>query len=527
MAPSPNEQTEAIAFLSNPATHGAPAGVDVIETHGNIIFLAGACAWKMKRAVHFPYMDFSSLALRRKACEAEIACNKRLAPALYLAALPITRDAAGQLHIAGEGEPVEWVVKMHRFQQQDLLSARAAAGVLSTELAVAVADTVYQSHVTAEILQDAQGATRIEAVLHPLLTSLQAMDDLDGRTVAKFASLAEAALQAVSPLLDQRAAAGLVRRCHGDLHAANIVIHDGKPLLYDAIEFDPQLATVDTLYDLAFLLMDLAQRGHAHAANIILNRYLWRSRNDLDILGVRALPLFMALRAAIRALVTAERARQEPSEKASRDIDTAQRLLLAACNHLPPRMPALIAIAGLSGTGKSTLAARLASVVAPPPCAIHLRSDLVRKALAGVEPTQRLPPDSYGPEASLSVYAELMRQARLALSAGAVTIVDAVCAKPHERDALRALAGDMNCAFCGLWLVAPPERLLARVTARHNDASDATAEVVRQQLSWANEPLGEGWRAVDAGGTVDETVQSARQAIEQFLPPPDKQATLA
>jgi aminoglycoside phosphotransferase family enzyme/predicted kinase len=525
MAAGPNElssaQAPVIAFLSDAASHVGADHVDRIETHGNIIFLAGAHAWKLKRAVRFPYMDFSTLALRHTACLEEMAVNARLAPALYIACVAITREADGRLAFDGNGEVVEWAVKMHRFEQSDLLSARADEGSLTPELALAVADAVYASHANAPVHCDGRGASRVGDVLRDLVTAMRDLLSLGVREVEAFADAAWMQHAKVAGLLDGRAAQGFVRRCHGDLHAANIVVLDGEPMLYDAIEFDPAIATVDTLYDLAFLLMDLERRGRRPAANVILNRMLWLGRDYLDIEGLAALPLFMALRAGIRAMVTAQRAAQEPAESARADEVKSREMLRAALGYLDTAPPALIAVAGLSGTGKSTLAALLAPWSGSAPGAVHLRTDLIRKALAGVAATERLAAETYTLEASKRVYDELARQARLALQAGRSVVADAVSAHAHEREMLHALAQDIGVPFRGLWLAAPAEVLVARVTARRNDASDATADVVRTQLGWNTADVGEGWVRIDAGGTPDATFANARAVLGDLIRFPD------
>lgn len=509
-------QADVIAFLRGAAAHPGVAHVDVVETHGNLVFLAGPLAWKIKRAVKFPYMDFSTLSLRHAACLHEIEVNARLSPELYLGVVAITRDAQGRLAIAGDGRPVEWAVKMCRFEQADLLSARAGAG-LSAELAKAVADSVFASHGDA-LRVAGGGAERVAGVLDPLLQSLAGCAGLDAGVVAEVAAAATRRLPACAGILDRRAAAGLVRRCHGDLHCANIVLWQGRPLLYDAIEFDDEIATVDTLYDLAFLLMDLDHRHERRAANLVLNRYLWRSGEELDLEGLRSLPLFLAMRAMVRALVTAERAGQQQGKQADGARAAAGDFLALARAYLRPAPQRLVAIAGLSGTGKSTLAAALAPALGSAPGGLHLRSDLERKALFAAEETERLPASAYTPAAAQAVYDRLLHRADLALAAGASVIVDAVSAKPGERAAFGNLARAHGADFVGLWLTGPPDVLLARVGHRRGDASDADQTVVRSQLAWDIGPLGEGWRALDASGSMPETLQRAAEALGLRLP---------
>jgi uncharacterized protein len=288
----------------------------------------------------------------------------------------------------------------------------------------------------------------------------------------------------------------------------------GRPALYDAIEFDEAIATIDTLYDLAFLLMDLDRHKLRAAANTVFNHYLWLSAELLDLRGLIALPLFLALRAAVRAMVTVDRAGQERGEARERDFEKARAHLRAALDYLKQPPPQLIAIGGLSGTGKTSVAASLAPSLGPAPGAIHLRTDLERKSLAGVGEMQRLPHGAYAPDARKAVYQMLSKKARLVLSASHAVIIDAVFADPDVRRDVQVLAREAGVPFQGIWLHADPETLLKRVTERHDDASDATPEVVRAQLKDDHGPLTAEWTVVDAGGVLADTVARARTALK-------------
>jgi aminoglycoside phosphotransferase family enzyme/predicted kinase len=510
-----NDQAEVIAFLSDPHSYsGTLERIERFETHGALVYLAGEEAWKIKRAVRFPYMDFSTLEKRRVATTREVAINQRLAPEIYIGVAPITRDNDGRLQIGGNGEIVEWAVHMRRFEQTALLSHIADAGSISMDLAIALADVVFESHRAAAPVPGDAGAERVEKLISLVGTTLTTVQDLfEGAELQWFSERATDQVRHVKSVLNERAAAGFVRRCHGDLHLNNIVLWRGRPVLFDAIEFDEELATIDTLYDLAFLLMDLSRRRQRAAGNLVLNRYLWRSGADLDFRGLQALPLFLGLRAAIRAMVTAERAQQQPSEDAARARQAARDYLDAANAFLAPPAPQLIVVGGLSGTGKSTLARALAPELGPEPGAVHLRSDLERKRLHGVAETVRLAPEAYTQAASDAVYAVLYKRARDTLAARHAVIVDAVFAKPEERARIETVAVELGVAFQGLWLAAPPERLIERVAARRGDASDATPEIVRRQLAWQLGPLPATWKELDASGGLEDTLRNARAAL--------------
>jgi aminoglycoside phosphotransferase family enzyme/predicted kinase len=494
--------------------------VERFETHGALVFLAGEEAWKIKRAVHFPYMNFSTLDKRKAACTREVEINRQLAPEIYLGVTPITRSRDGGLQLGGTGEIVEWAVRMRRFDQAALLSHIADAEPIPSDLAIALADVVFESHRAAPSAARGGGVERVGRLVASVQRTLATLaGTFDAAAVQRFGERAADALRHAAAVLNERAVAGFVRRCHGDLHLNNIVLWRGRPVLFDAIEFDEDLAMIDVLYDLAFLLMDLDGRGQRDVANVVLNRYLWRSGAELDLHGLAALPLFLGLRAAIRAMVTAERAQQEGANASVRDRHRARDYLQAANAYLAPCPPRLIAVGGLSGTGKSTLACELAPELGPAPGAVHLRSDLERKRLHGVEATGRLAPETYTQAASDRVYAVLLEKARDVLAAGHAVIVDAVFTKPEERARIEAVATELVAPFQGLWLTAPPEQLCDRVAGRRGDASDATPEVVRHQLGWHLGAFAESWKEIAASGSAKETLQNARSACAPSVQP--------
>jgi aminoglycoside phosphotransferase family enzyme len=519
------DQGEAIAFLSEPASYGPDIGpVERIVTHGAMVFLAGERAYKMKRAVRYPYMDFATLELRKANCERERELNRRSAPELYLGVEAVTRGADGQLALGGPGEPVEWLVVMKRFDQNGLCDRLARDGRLTPELMAALADEIAAFHDGAERLDAATapggGAAGLGAVIEDNLAELAERPDLfPSGDVAAFARASRAALSRHAPLLEARLAAGHARRCHGDLHLRNICVIDGRPRIFDAIEFNDAIACIDVLYDLAFLIMDLEHRGLRGHANLVLNRYL---QHEAEVTGLAALPLFLSVRAAVRAKVGASIADSQSDALTTQALyDEAGTYFHAARAYLEPAPPRLVAIGGLSGTGKTSLARELAPGLGAPPGALHLRSDVLRKALAGAKELDRLPPESYSAAASAAVYGELLRQAGAALDAGRAVIADAVYARPAERAAIEDLARELGVPFHGLWLDCPEPIMVARIGARSGDASDATAEVLREQLGY---DLGEiTWSRLEVSGELAATTAAA----EGILAQPAAQATSA
>ncbi len=499
------EQGATVAFLeSGRAFSSGKCPVERIDTHGAHVFLAGDEALKIKRAVHFDYMDFSTVKRRRSALQNELLINKRTAPEIYLDLVPITRGTNGALAVNGSGQTVEWALRMHRFSQDDLLSRCAVQG-LAPDLLKALADTVERAHRDSPVAAAPDPVRAMDSIIDELAHSF---DGWPADEAKVFAPMARQRLADAAGVLQKRAAAGFVRRCHGDLHLDNIVLWRGVPTLFDALEFDEALATIDTLYDLAFLLMDLERRASRAEANLVLNRYLWRSGVALDIEGLAALPLFLGLRAGIRAMVH----RQRAELRGSNDMPAeAESYLDAALRYLQPHAPVMIAIGGRSGTGKSTLGAALAPKLGPSPGALHLRSDLERKSLFGVGETERLPAETYTREASARVYRVLVDKAQLALRARHAVVVDAVSGVPDEQAALEDVARAAGDVFHGLWLEAPVDVLVERVGRRVGDASDATADVVRAQTRRITPPA--GWHVIDASGTPGETLCRAEAAV--------------
>jgi predicted kinase len=315
-----------------------------------------------------------------------------------------------------------------------------------------------------------------------------------------------AALSRCANLLDARAAAGKVRRCHGDLHLRNICLLDGAPTLFDCIEFDDEIATIDVLYDLAFLVMDLWHRSQHSDANLVFNRYL-DAADETD--GIPLLPFFMAIRSAIRAHVAATQSEDAgPAEggqlvrQAKSYFELSKALLAAA----PAR---LVAIGGLSGTGKSSLASSIASRIGPPPGARVLSSDRIRKALYGVPAEERLPACAYRPEISERVYATQAEAAAATLGTGHAVIADAVFDRVADRKRIEQCAVDAGVPFSGIWLEAQTDILLKRVGARRGDPSDATEDIVRMQAAKLQAPI--EWSRVSA---ADDLAGISSQVLE-------------
>jgi uncharacterized protein len=509
-----SDQAAVLNFMASPEAYGSVHGeVERKETHASIVFLAGPRAYKIKRAVKYPFLDFSTLERRRQALLNELRLNRRTAPHLYLEVLPITLDESGKFLITGQGEIVEWVLVMRRFDQSNLLDRMAEEGRLPLAAMPQLARVVAGFHRSANrFLGAEESVSALLAVIDDNTAILGGKKEIvPAEVLATVDHASRGALAALALLLRARAQGGYVRYCHGDLHLGNIVEIEGAPVLFDAIEFDDAIATIDVLYDLAFLLMDLGARGLPVHANAVLNAYLEAYGDTGNLIGLAALPLFLSMRAMIRAKVELLRADLKPESRAAAQVRTASYVLLAR-DYLERKRPQLVAIGGLSGSGKSSVAEALASQIGAFPGAVHVRSDVERKRLFGVASVERLPRSAYTAEVSDIVYTICRKRALMALEGGHSVIVDAVHAKKGERDAVAEIAGRTSAAFTGLWLDAPADTMRGRIARRVGDASDATPAVLDEQLQY---DLGEqNFAAIDAGKPLEEVVASCLKLIK-------------
>jgi hypothetical protein len=508
------EQEETIGFLSEPRSYGP--GVQTVErheTHGAIVFLAGDRAYKLKRTVKYPYMDYSTVERRRQMCALELAVNRRMAPTLYLDVCPIVRDRAGlRFGRATEGAgAVDWVVVMRRFDQAALLESLRRSGGLTTDLMRHVAEAIARFHADAEVRTDFGGEAALRAVIATSSAILQSRSGHPFRSesVKRYEDAAPSTLGRVAALLEERRQTGHVRHCHGDLHLNNIFVQDAQPILFDAIEFEDRFAYIDVLYDLAFLLMDLDRHGLRGHANAVLNRYLELSGEHA---GLAAMPLFLSCRAAIRAHTAVSAAEAiDDSDRRTQLLDEACDLLDRACDYLAKPMPRLIAIGGLSGTGKTTLASDLAPLLGACPGAVVVRSDVIRKQLMGVAETVRLPMSAYTAAINEQVYKRIADIASTALASGFSAIADAVFGRDDERQGIAEVARRSGASFDGLWLEGPVSILERRIAARVGDASDATPDVLRAQLGFVTAP--QAWKHIDVGAPKGDTLAAAKRYL--------------
>ncbi len=521
-SPDLPRQRQLVAALRSPERYPhAVRGVRLEETHISWVLLAGRYAYKIKKAIDLGFLDFSTLEARRFYCIEELRLNRRLAPSLYLDVVAI--GGSPQQPVPG-GEPaIEYAVRMRRFAQSRLMDRMLTRGRVKAKHIDQLAATIAQFHTGLSPAPPDAPYCAPDAVQAPvrqnfaqLLPLLSAADDL-----AMLESLRQACAHefaAHAPLFQQRAMAGCVRECHGDLHLGNIVLLDDMPVPFDGIEFNAALRWIDVISEVAFLVMDLLQRGQPQLAWRFLNAYL---ETTGDYAGVGVLRFYLTYRAVVRAKVTAIRANQpDAARKEVKQARIACHIYLALAHDcLLRRRPALIITHGLPGCGKTTFA----QIVLERLGAIRIRSDVERKRLFNLAPLAdshtQSDVDIYSAEATCRVYARLHELARNLIAAGFPVIVDAAFLRHAERAHFRALAQEMAVPFVIASLRVDTALLVERLAQRRsrvNDASEADYSVL-QTLQTAQEPLREDELASTVHFVNDGDADSLRAGIESNL----------
>ncbi len=496
MTASSETHTTLIQALLRPQAWPAVVGqVEHIETHISTVLLAGDYAYKIKKPVDLGFLDFSTLERRRHFCEEELRLNGRLAPHIYLAVVPIT-GTAQQPCLGGEGPAIEYAVKMRRFPADALLSLHPEA--ITEQQIDAIADQVAAFHARIAVYAGDEDYGTPPAVLAPMQENFEQIRALvdEPETLGELGRLEAWTLhchRALSQTLAARRAAGCIRECHGDMHLGNIAWVAGEPLIFDGIEFNPYLRWIDTLNEIAFLVMDLEEKRRSDLARRFLNRYL---KLTGDYVGLMLLRFYQLYRAMVRAKVAAIRLGQADLEAADKAAVMAEfrAYLELAEGYTRPARPALIINHGASGSGKSYGTGPVIQDLG----AIRVRSDVERQRLARLEGWGRsgaggIDQGIYTRSASDRTYARLLELAESILEAGFVAIVDATFLQVHRREPFYALAQKLKVPFVILDFEAPEALLRARIEQRlaeGADPSEANLEVLAAQLA-KREPLSE------------------------------------
>jgi aminoglycoside phosphotransferase family enzyme len=460
------------------------------ETHISWIVLTGDYAYKIKKPVHFDFIDASTLEHRRALCDEELRLNRRLAADLYLAVVPITREAGG-LSIGGTGPVVEYAVRMREFTEEDELASQLSRrGELLPQLeafGARIADFHRRAAVATVAIpygdyEQVRGQT-LENIAS-LRADLTAEENL--RTLGRIADWTDAKVALLEPLIRLRKASGAVRECHGDLHARNIIRWQGALTAFDCLEFDPALRWIDVVSDVAFLFMDLVAHERSDLAYAFLNGYLAEGG---DYEGLRLLRFYSVYRALVRAKVDALGVQHLQKQLAAELQSRLENRLRVAAELLQPTQPMLMIMNGVTASGKSRVSGELMTEFG----AVRVRSDLERKRMAGVAPLAHrkfeVRTGAYDEEASNRVYARLLECSESALAAGLNVIVDAAFLNRGRRELFHAFATERRIPFLIVTCSASRAALDARLAQRAytaDDPSEATAAVLEDQLRTRN-----------------------------------------
>jgi aminoglycoside phosphotransferase family enzyme/predicted kinase len=514
-----------ISALSAPAAYPFQvADVAVHQTHISAVFLAGPFAYKIKKPVHPGFLDFSTLEKRHHFCQEEIRLNRRLAPDVYLGVVPIV-DAGGGLRVEGPGEPVEWAVKMRRLPDGVTLHERLQRDEVGPALVEALARKIADFHRRSPAPEAFRGESRFGVVAGNIREVFATAGPVVGTTVSaavykRVRALVEEQLARLRPLIDDRAARGLTRDAHGDLHLDHVCYFPERAppddlVCIDCIEFNERFRFIDPVADVAFAAMDLAFHGRRDLARAFSEAYFAATGDDE---GRALLPLFTTYRAAVRGAVEGMKCAEPevpPAEHVAA-LESARGHWLLALAELeePARRPGLLLVGGLPGSGKSTLARAVSAQAGLE----HIRTDEVRKELAGVPAEQRLGEEHYSPEWTERTYAECLRRASVRLFEGGRVLIDATfAAEPRRREFLDAAT---RWGVPALWLLcrAEPALVRRRLEQRRGDVSDADWDVYLQAAARWDDPGPATRRAmaiIPTDGSPADALLRAEQAIRE------------
>ena len=514
--------------LREPAAYPQRAdAVEIRQTHISVVFLVGPYVYKIKKPVSLGFLDFSTLERRHHFCQEEVRLNRRLAADVYLDVVPIVRRGSG-VEVEGHGEPIEWAVKMRRLDDRDTLEHRLARHEVDAEAVEKLARRVAAFHASADRGEHIAQFGRLEVVERNARENLEALRTSVGTAVsaevfARLNTLLESQLAQLGPLVEDRAQRGVPCDTHGDLRLDHVyLLPDRAPpndvLIIDCIEFNERFRYADPVADMAFAAMGLKLLGRGDLARVFVDAYFQTSH---DVEGRTLVPFYTAYRAAVRGKVELIRSQEPEVPEADRAaaLEASRAFWLLALGELETRgkRPCLVAIGGLSGTGKSTLAVELAARAG----FTLIRSDVVRKELAGASGTSmaaEFGQGIYTPEWTERTYAECLRRARQVVFEGGRAMIDASFREDARRVELVESATSWGVPVVCVECQADPQIVRQRLAARSGDASDADWSIYQQAAaSWVapSTAVSPYWHAVDSGGTREDTVLLALKVLEE------------
>lgn len=507
-------------------SHGVQQPVQLIQTHISYVLLTGEFAYKIKKAVSFGFLDFTTLEKRQHFCQEELRLNRRLSPELYLAVIPIVFDGV-RYHFAEAADltdaVVEYAVQMRQFPQSGLFSHLFQSGELTPELVQQLARAVADFHAIAITNDEIQAYGSPDAVRQVEHNNLQISIPFIGRSQTQkqydeTQTFTHQFCQEHAQWLTQRQLDCKIRECHGDLHLNNVCLYQNKIQIFDCIEFNQDFRNIDVIYDAAFMVMDLTFQGRFDLANLFLNTYLEQAG---DYWSAALLPLYLTMRAYIRGNVNAL-ALDDPdigeSEKQS-CLERSRAYYGLAWRYTQRASGQIILMSGLSGSGKSTVARQIAQQIN----AIHIRSDAVRKRLAGISLQSREDDSSmngglYTPEMTQLTYGRILELGIFLAQQGWSVILDAKYDRRSLRQAVLEIAKTTQLPIQIVQCTAPPAVLRERLRHRSGDISDATDELLDSQIQAEEQLTGQEQTFT----TVIHTEQDLASQIATIVSRPKK-----
>ena len=487
-SPEFRSQAQLIASLLEQQAYPHPvASIDVIETHISWVILTGEFAYKVKKAVHLDFLDFSTLGQREYFCREELRLNQRWAPQLYLEVMPIC-GSFDRPSMGGEGVPIEYALKMKQFPQSAQLDNQLAAGLLRENDLYRLAETVAGYHRSAKTIEYANDRESVGKVRAPMLDNFAPLKQtIDMDVLVRVQAWTTDNLVELKPALIERRKNGFVRECHGDLHLSNLVRLEEGIVAFDCVEFSAELRNIDVVSDIAFLVMDLVGGARQDLAYVFLNRYLECTG---DYPGMTVFGLYFVYHSMIRAKVAAIRSAERlDDDERQTDIEKLKHNLAVAARWIDSPKPILLAMHGYSGSGKTWLSSQLLSQLP----AIRVRSDIERKRLFGLDElasSGSKPGEGiYTDTSNASVYESLMKTAGQLLDAGFNVIVDASFLRYGERQLLQDMADHRGVSYAFVAVSASREELDKRLeerSMRDRNVSEAGAEVLNHQYENAD-----------------------------------------
>ncbi len=514
-----DDQSLIVEALSRPEAYDKKSVEKVLvkETNISYTFLTGQKAYKLKKGVKYPYVDYSTIEKRHQACLKEFEICERYTQAFCYGVQEVVQDKKGRIFLRSacadkKAEVIDYVLEMEEFHENMLFENMVDKGDLDRFEMMDTAELIFNQQEKSEIVSDRDGVDIIKkriiennAMIRCFVPEIFDEEDVDEMEKAQLE-----ALEKHQALLRQRGKDGKIRSCHGDLTLRNLALWHSQVISLNPVEFNDEISQIDTLYDFAFLLVEMESKGVRRLASILFNHYMALTA---DWNGIPVLPLFLSCRAAVNAYVFAQRSSEmKDKQDAILMANRAYEQFVIARRFLVSQEPMLLACGGLSGSGKSRIGRESAPFIGNPPGAVILRDDVLRKNLLKTSLESQMDTAQYTPELESKVFEALCEEARRVLLSGQSVVTDALFHNEAQRKAIEALAKEIGVPFQGIWVDAPLDVRAERVMSRKRNPSDVkTIEELKKQLDVDVGKI--SWNKVDTSGDRMATLTQVRSLL--------------